>query len=120
MPDGLELKKNSNGNFVIEGYATCENLSTDYSCRFDMNNQIDYANAMDSNCCEIRFDELYKGREVEFRNIQYTSGSCQFTCGDAVTDIVTNDTTSLKCIETYTTNGETRTKFIVDDHYVSA
>jgi len=116
LPSGLELKKNSNGNFAIEGYATCENLHDDYSCRLDINSQIDYYQAMDSDNSEIKFEDLYKSREVEFRNIQYMdSGGSQFTCGVSIQDEVTKDTATLKCVETYVTNGETRTKFIVDE-----
>ena len=115
LPTGLELKKNSNGNFAIEGYATKENLSTDYANRLDIESQTTVYDKLIEAQDETKLEDLYKGREIEFRNIQYAAGSNQFCASDVITDDITKDSTLLKCIETYTINGETRTRFIIDE-----
>ena len=114
MPKGLELKTNDNGNFVIEGYATQDNVSNNYSCLFDLTSQAKTYDAMVETQNLLQFDDIYKSREIEFRNIQYCS-STVFCAGQTITDTITNDSAILKCIETYTTNGETRTRFFVDE-----
>ena len=115
LPTGLDLEKNSNGNFAIEGYATKENLPPDYSERLNIDAQTTIYDRLIEAEDEIKLEDLYKGREIEFRNIQYAEGSNQFSASETITDNITKDSTALKCIETYVINGETRTRFIIDE-----
>tara|TARA_R100000808_G_scaffold25095_2_gene61849 strand:+ start:3155 stop:4465 length:1311 start_codon:yes stop_codon:yes gene_type:complete len=115
LPKGLELKTNENGNFVIEGYATSDNLTGNISCHLEVESQNVVYEQMKKSQSEVSFEDLYKGREIEFRNIQYAESSNQFCVCDWIIDDVTKDSTTLKCIETYTINCENRTRFVVDE-----
>lgn len=115
LPKGLELKTNDNGNFIIEGYASQDNVPNNYSCLFDLSSQTLSYDAMVESQSLLKFEDIYKSREIEFRNVQYTGGSTAFCTDEVITDTMTNDSAVLKCIETYVLNGETRTRMFVDE-----